>query len=495
MAGDIWLPPGAGVLSVPRGTTVQGRPVNVIWQPQAGPQTIASACPFDEIFYGGAAGGGKSDWLAGHMAQKEAAWGAPFRGVIFRKTYPSLEEIETRCKEIFYPVYGSSIYRVGDKRFDFPRGGTLKLRALEDDNDVYRYIGHQFTDVAFDELTMWATDFAYNYMVSRNRSAAGVPCQVVSASNPGGPGHHWVKKHFLMKDGSHIKQPPFEPQYTVNPRTGGVRTRVFIPAKLADNRIMMINDPGYEDRLESLSDPNIRRALRDGDWDIIAGAALPELRQEIHVIRNVTPPPGVETWCACDWGFSKPYSIGWFFRNFDGDVIMWHEMYGAGKKPNEGTQESPAIVWEKMRGIEQEFGVKVRERWLDAQHFNAEPGSPSIAEMMGGSVANWQPWSKGQGSRVAKKMKIHEFLKVVNGKSRLVFCERCVHTWRTLALLQVDPKNVEDVDTKAEDHAFDMLGGALMKDVKTKDEQERTAQQRRAQSNLEYGPVGGNGGW
>lgn len=479
--------------SVPRGTP-GSKKVQVVWQPQPGPQTLASACPYDEIFYGGAAGGGKSDWIIGHMAKKEHLYGAAFRGVIFRKTYPSLEELEVRAKEIFFPVYGPGVWYAGRNQFLFPRGGMLKLRAMEADADRFRYIGHQYTDIGFDELTMWASDVCYNYLLSRNRSAAGVPCQVVSASNPGGPGHHWVKQRFLLKAGTYLRQPPLEPQRELIPRTGRYRTRIFIPARLEDNQVLMSQDPGYEDRLESMADPNIRRALRDGDWDILAGAAFPELRQEVHVIRNVTPPPGVDHWCSCDWGYSKPYAVGWFFRNFDGDVVQWMELYGAGPQPGQGTRESPEQVWEKIRSIEQEFGVKVKERWLDAQHFSPEPGSPSIAQMMGGDVAGWRPWAKGEGSRWTKKMKIHEFLKVVNGKSRLVFCERCVHTWRTMTALPLDPRDPEKYDTDAEDHCADMIGGALQKDVKTKDEMERIQSARRAQRSHENGPDV-RGGW
>lgn len=482
---------------VPRGTAGarKGRPVNVVWQPQPGPQTLASVCPCDEIFYGGAAGGGKSDWILGHMTKKEHLYRAAFRGVIFRKTYPALEEIELRAKEILFQIYDSTIWAAGRMQFNFPSGGWLKLRAMEADNDRFKYIGHQFSDIGFDELTMWPTDVCYNYLLSRNRSAAGVPCQIVSASNPGGPGHHWVKQRFLLKEGTYLKQPPLEPQHTYNPRTGRYRTRIFIPAKLTDNRVLMENDPGYEDRLEGIADPQIRRALRDGDWDILAGAALPELREDVHVIRNITPPPGVDQWCSCDWGYSKPYAVGWFFRNFDGNVVMWMELYGAGARQGEGTRESPEMVWNKIRSIEQEFGVRIKERWLDAQHFNAEPGSPSIAEMLGGEQAGWRPWAKGEQSRFTKKMKIHEYLKVTNNVSRLVFCERCVHTWRTLVALPLDPKDPEKADTTAEDHAFDMLGGALQKDIKTKDEMDRILANRRRQQAQEYGPVDGRGGW
>jgi hypothetical protein len=455
---------------------------------------LACACPYEVILYGGAAGGGKSDWIIGTQAQREQAYGANYRGIIFRRSYPQLEEIESRALELFTPIYGSGIYRAGRKQFDFPSGGTLKLRSIEDDKDVYKYIGHQYTDINWDELTMWPNDFAFNYLMSRLRSAAGVPCRVRAATNPGGPGHHWVKRMFLKKEDGFTDQPRFEPQ-TVVGRSGSMLRKVFIPAKLSDNKVLMKNDPAYADRLDAIADPNIRRALRDGDWDILAGAALPELRGEVHLIRNVTPPPGVDTWCSCDWGYTKPYSVGFFFRNYDGCVVQWAELYGMGSKENEGNRESPARVMEKILHLEKEFGVICHERWLDAQHFNPEPGSPSIADMLGGAQLGWRPWAKGPGSRQARKTKLHEFLAVINGASRFVMCERCVHTWRTLVSLPLDPRNPEDVDTDAEDHCYDMVCGGLMKDVKTKAEMDRIVSNRRVAAQVEFGPPGSMGGW
>lgn len=90
----------------------------------------------------------------------------------------------------------------------------------------------------------------------------------------------------------------------------------------------------------------------------------------------------------------------------------------------------------------------------------------------------WTPWEKGPGSRVNQKNKVHEVLKVVNGRPRLQIMERCVNLIRTLPSLPIDPGNPEDVDTDAEDHSYDALRGGLVQRVMTRQERERRRQMR-----------------
>jgi hypothetical protein len=71
-----------------------------IWEPQPGPQSLAIGAPFvTELMYGGARGGGKSDYLLGDFLQ-DIGIGEAWRGIIFRRSYPELEELITRAKEI-----------------------------------------------------------------------------------------------------------------------------------------------------------------------------------------------------------------------------------------------------------------------------------------------------------------------------------------------------------------------------------------------------------
>jgi len=83
-------------------------PTGVAWSPQPGPQTdaiTADWCP--ELFYGGAAGGGKSDFLLGDFLQDVPTYGQYWQGVVFRRTYNELEDLLRRAREIF-PISGGS---------------------------------------------------------------------------------------------------------------------------------------------------------------------------------------------------------------------------------------------------------------------------------------------------------------------------------------------------------------------------------------------------
>jgi hypothetical protein len=101
----------------------------LLWEPQPGPQSLAVAAQFvTELMFGGARGGGKSDYLLGDYLQ-DIDIGPEWAGIIFRKSYPELEELIKRAK-VMYAPYGA-IYKVADKTFVFPSGATLKMRHVD----------------------------------------------------------------------------------------------------------------------------------------------------------------------------------------------------------------------------------------------------------------------------------------------------------------------------------------------------------------------------
>lgn len=340
----------------------------VIWKPQPGPQELMLSCPYEEILYGGAAGGGKTDSLLGDYAKGIEKYGEDHKGVIFRRTYPMLEELESRSLQIFGPAYGQKCYSLGNKKWKFPNGATLKFRFLEKKKDTLNYQGQQFNWIGFDELTQWPDDYCYEYLKTRLRSPSGAPCTIRSTSNPGGPGHLWVKEFFEIG-----KTPPLTP--IVN-RNG--RIRIFIPAKVQDNLILMHNDPLYVERLDEISDPVLRLALKDGNWDVFAGQAFPEWRQHIHVVPDSPVPDGVTMWRACDWGFEKPYCVLWFYADYDGNVTVCNEIYGKGDGVNAGSHEAASVVRQKIETIENENNWWVPIGYLDPQCWASHDDTPSV---------------------------------------------------------------------------------------------------------------------
>ena len=425
------------------------------------------SCPYPEILYGGAAGGGKTDALLGDFASGIDRWENLWQGVIFRRSFPQLEEIERRSLEIFGPAYGAACYSIGNKQWNFPNGAKLRFRFLNQDKDTLNHQGQQYSYIGFDELTQWPTNYCYNYMWSRLRSPGGAPCFVRSTTNPGGPGHNWVKAHWRIDEVT-----PKTPLYGSVQHDGTRRTRVFIPAKVQDNQILMINDPGYLDRLGELSDPTLISALRDGRWDIFAGQAFPEWDPAVHVIKNGKVPDGVMMWRACDWGYEKPYCVLWFYADYDGNVTVCNELYGKGDG-DKGTRTPASVVRDMIETVESENQWWVPVGYLDPQCWAQHDDQPCVFDRIGGHQLNWQPWAKGPNSRINQKMVVHDYLKIVNGKARLRFMERCKHTIRTFPGLPTNPLKPEDVDTTAEDHGYDTVRGGLIKKVSTRKERRR----------------------
>ncbi len=226
----------------------------VIWAPQPGPQTALISCPADEIFYGGARGGGKTDGALGDWLAHEHRWKLGARGILFRHTYPELEEVQTRMQEL-YPRTGA-IWGVQARTWTWPSGATLKLRYLERVDDCNEYQGHQYTWMAFEEAGTWPSPAPLDRMRGTLRSPRGVKCRVMLTGNPGGSGQEWLRKRFVDPS------PPLTPFRDPT----GTFWRVFIPAKLSDNRILTGKDPGYADRLKTVGEPWLVRAWLEGDW-------------------------------------------------------------------------------------------------------------------------------------------------------------------------------------------------------------------------------------
>ena len=460
----------------------------VAWKPQPGPQTLFVQCPAFECLYGGSLGGGKTDALLGDFS-RGIDKGANWVGVFLRRHRPDMDDVIRRSMAIFGPVYGGECYNGSKYQWNFPTGAVLQFRAVERDLDVeVKFQGQQYQWVGFDELTQWATPYQYTYLITRLRSAQGVEARIRAATNPGGVGHHWVKERFIDP------VPPGVPQKLVSKRSGKPMYRVFVPAKLFDNKILCENDPDYADRVTENIDPVLAAALIDGRWDILHGAAFTEWNPAVHVIDPYPIPTDKKIWRALDWGFVEPYAAGWFFE-YDGDVIMGHEMYGYGGSANVGSREPATEVRRKIENFEQLNDIYVPVGLIDGQT-KEQQGSDGglIFDLLGGRDLGWKAWPKGPHSRVQQKQNFHQFLSVTNGSSRFKVMRHCRHTIRTLPSLPTDRNNMEDVDTNAEDHCYDMIRGALTMKVHSRDELRQRALRRKMRksnyiqaSELEYG--------
>lgn len=454
------------------------------WSPQPGPQTEAIMADWcSELFYGGAAGGGKSDFLLGDFLQDVPTYGQHWQGVLFRRTYNELEELIKRSREI-YPR-SSAVWHEQAKTWTWPNGAMLRMRYIERDSDATRYQGHQYTWIGWDELTQWPSDYGYRFLRARLRSAHNVPTKRIrAAANPGGVGHHWVKAYFV--DPAPGGFTPIADEVTKS-------TRMFVPARLRDNAILLSADPTYADRLRGLASSAMVRAWLEGDWTVIEGAFFDCWRYDLHVVEPFEVPHEWARFRSMDWGSAKPFSVGWWAIAMDdyvikstygtvnyvkgdstadrviprGALVRYREWYGAaginiGLKMT-AEQVGDGIVQRELRSEALKYAV------LDPACFR-EDGGPSIAERINKVLiaAHRRPFHEADNARVPARGSMGGWDQV---RSRLVgqdgvpriFCfSTHAASIRTIPALQHDEAKPEDVNTEGEDHVGDEWRYACM---------------------------------
>lgn len=451
----------------------------IVWRPFAGPQKALIDCPVQEIFFGGARGGGKTDAMLGKFALKQKRYGRDAIGVFFRKTREDLKEAIERSQDIYGPL--GAVYTEQKKQWVFSSGARLKFEYLERDKDAQNYQGHNYTDLFFEELTNWASPDPINKLRATLRSAAGVPCQFHATGNPGGPGHQWVKARYIdpAPQGYEIIWEEWENPFT-NEKVR--QSRVFIPSKLSDNPTLMA-DPGYVARLHQSGSKELVRAWLHGDWDIVEGAFF-DCWGPKHVLRPFEVPSDWMRFRSCDWGSAKPFSVGWWavcpdwFETPEGQwvprgaIIRYREWYGcehdeSGQvKPDTGIKATAEKVGEGIR--DREAGENISYGVIDPAAY-AQDGGPSIVERMGA-----MRWKRADNKRVGTRgalggwdmmrarMVGQDFGDPYGVRPMIYVFSTCVDFVRTVPVLQHDETRPEDLDTDSEDHVADEARYACM---------------------------------
>ena len=411
----------------------------VVFAPNEGPQTEFLAASETDVLYGGAAGGGKS--YAMLVDPLRYAHRAAHRGLIIRRSMPELRELIDKSRELYPKAFPGCKYREVEKMWNFPSGAKIEFGFLERDADVYRYQGQAYSWIGFDEITHLPTEFSWNYLASRLRTTDStiVPYMRCTA-NPGGVGAHWVKKRYIDPA-----------DYNESFEGSDGLTRKFIPAKLDDNPYLA-KDGRYEKMLMALP-PTQRKQLLEGNWDVNEGAAFTEFNLEDHVIPPFEIPINWERVKGIDYGYASESACVWATIDpSDGTLIVYRELYQKGLT---GQDLGYAITEMELQDPFSVAGV------LDTAAWNRTGTTgPTVGETL---VRQGHKLRRADKNRIQGKIQIHEYLRVQHtGRPKIQIFNTCPNLIREIQSIPLDSSNPEDVDTRAQDHAYDALRYLIM---------------------------------
>ena len=417
----------------------------------------------DEIMWGGEAGGGKSEGLLMFALRRRIECPGS-AGLMMRRTFPDLDKSLVRKSQKYFRPFAK--WSEAKRKWTFKNGSIQDFGYCESDKDVYQYQSAEYDDIEIDEVTQW-TEFMYLYLMSRLRSASGKYKTLMrSATNPGGIGHLWVKARFVDVARDKVYEDT-DDEFQMK------RTRYFLPAGLDDNTLMTAEQRlEYKSWLNQLPEDQ-KEMLMKGNWDFVIGAAFAELKRDVHMYdpKDFPVPSYAKICMSYDWGHGAPFSVGWWWVDYDGRIWRFAEWYGWNGKPNKGLRMSPYIQADEIFKIEEKMGIKGRgiQRVSDpaifAKNANVRGGGqgPSVAEMFSERGIHFMP---GDNDRLLGKAQIHGRLRVPGDYDKknlltypmMMVSSECKQWWRTMPVLSTGDwgtPRFDDIEDKQEDHICD----------------------------------------
>lgn len=291
----------------------------------------------EDVLFGGAAGGGKSEALLGAALQYVDMPG--YASLLFRNTYADLHKPDALIPRAREVLSRTDAHWKGDtKEWVFPSGATLGFGYLEHDGDAENFQGAAAQYWGFDEAgQLKPKSMMYLKSRARRRADVQIPVRFRYSANPGGRAHEWLVENFIMGA----------------PHNG----KLFIPSKAVDNPGLDVDD--YLRRLADGLDDVLLAQLRDGDWGAMdrSGLVCPEWTPAVEAECVVTEDhfePYFTAYAAADpGGHSKEaardlFAMGWGHLNFI-QGLLWVTDERAWRNPDTETIGTEAVAVETLR--------------------------------------------------------------------------------------------------------------------------------------------------
>ena len=365
---------------------------------------------------------------------------------------------------------GSYKYNDSKKEITFPNGSQIVFRYCSNDKDLNNFQGTECDIMYIDEATQFSEE-QFKILAACVRGVATrkedkFPKRCYLTCNPGGQGHGWVKRLFIDKS------------YRSGENAEEYR---FIQASVFDNKALMEQQPDYLRQLEALP-PKLREAWLYGRWDIYSGQFFEDFRTtpdvELCAKAGISPEDalrqrrfthviepfdlslgdcrGWNIMRSYDFGYNKPFSLGYWAVDYDGVLYRIAEIYGCTETPDEGVRWSPDEQFRRFREFEDQHP------WLKGRHIVDSVADPAIWDSSRGeSIADTAArygiyFTPGDNQRIPGWMQMHYRMQFDhNGFPRMYFFNTCKASLRTIPLMMYSETHPEDINTKLEDHLPD----------------------------------------
>lgn len=380
------------------------------------------------LLYGGSAGGGKSytlRWLAIERLLEFASRGLTgVRVGLFCEDYPALKDRQISKIPYEFPPWLGTLNK-GEHDFVLAPeygGGVISFRNLD---DVAKYLSAEFADIYVDELTRNQRE-TFDFLTTRLRWAGIEDSKFIAGTNPGQVGHGWVKKLWIDRDFADEKLNPddfamVQALPTDNP---------YLPKSYITNT------------LENLPD-NLKRAYKEGDWDIFAGQFFTEFRRKVHVIEPFTDEKtlawfkALPTYCGLDYGYHAQSAVIWA-KFYDETWYIYRELYQ--------TELTFEQLRDKITEIEEPTLI-----FADPSIWAKKDSPTSGADTMKPLILK-----PASNDRVLGWVALKQLFK----KNKIKIFSTCPNLIRTIPLQVYNERaesKEEDLDTLGEDHLVDSL--------------------------------------
>ncbi len=385
------------------------------------------------ILIGGARGPGKTYGIMAQLGLDDCQRLPGLKALFLRKIQKAAgESLEDLVYKLFRTVEHD--YSVSSGRVRFGNGSRIVIGGFKDESDIDKYMGIDYDVLAIEEATQLSREKAERIRGSVRTNKKAWRPRIYMSTNPGGIGHAFVKQEFVI---------PYREKNDRHKFVGGITK--FIPANYKDNKFL---DKDYVEYLEALPG-DLGKAWRDGDWDVFEGMAFPQWNYEEHVIDPFEIPEDWVKWIGVDGGYAKPYCSLWATQDpYTGRIYIYREHYKALLTDTSQAQYIKSLTADEV----------IRYRLADPALWQRKNVENKVTTTADEYRKQGVILTKGDNDRLSGKRKVDRLLGYLpDGLPGIQIFSSCHNLIRTLPSLPYDEHRQEDVDTDAEDHAYDAM--------------------------------------